>query len=509
LSLTATVENGALRLGTDDKGVRSGAYLLKFSYQTDLLSRGLIRQDGAAVDLRWVGPRFGDGIDSARVLFRIPKAPQAPRLPKVESVDGKLGIAEEYDGVFLSAARPAGDKDELEVVRPYVAKGEPVVWRAQVDVRALELLKEAPHDPRPAPAPLPPRSTHDGDTVWVIVLAVLVGSLYGGLVMKKCRYVLEGAVLRGTKPRPLVRLAGAWRAVLAGSALCAATAMLLASSFSILVGLFVVIAIACATHLPPLAAQARRGPGTWRKVKISEAFAGAASESLPGAWLDIGRGSGFCLFIAVAACLMVVASRAFLHVPEKGALILLEALALVPVFCTGRAIEFPPASRRLSKAFLLATYRSLRRHQELSVKLIARFQQGMTQADEARLALSPATNLAGFRGIELCCELRQSWGGPLLLPVILVRAVDASPSYEALPRSLSWMRGRTSDERVAVIHPKFADRRSTLEVIDGLCSILRQAPASEGAQRASSAKLSGKGDRAAKARTVASPLHAM
>jgi len=129
-------EDGTLRLEIDDEaGIRRGTFRFQFGYRTDLARRGLVRVSGARAEVRWVGPRFSQGVDSAMVVFGLPPAPEAPSLPALEG-----GTTADLDldpgGVFLATLRRAADKDELEVVRPYVAQGEPVVWRVLADARA-------------------------------------------------------------------------------------------------------------------------------------------------------------------------------------------------------------------------------------------------------------------------------------------------------------------------------------------------------------------------------------
>ena len=126
-------EDGSLRLEIDHKkGIRRGTYLFEFRYRTNLQKRNLLSEDGARVLISWVGPRFADGIDSARVVFRLPTAKLAPRLPPVDSEQTALGLEDDPGGVFLSNLRRASDKDELEVVRPHIAKGSAAELRTQV-----------------------------------------------------------------------------------------------------------------------------------------------------------------------------------------------------------------------------------------------------------------------------------------------------------------------------------------------------------------------------------------
>ena len=123
-------DDGTLRAEVDHaKGVSRGKYVFKLAYRTRLADRGMIRQHGSMAEVRWVAPRSTDGVDSARVLFRLPPGGSEPRLPESD---------EESGGTFLSNLRRTGDKDELDIVRPHVAKGEPVVWRVLASPKAFD-----------------------------------------------------------------------------------------------------------------------------------------------------------------------------------------------------------------------------------------------------------------------------------------------------------------------------------------------------------------------------------
>src|SRR6188768_41904 len=132
-------DDGTLRIEVDrEKGLRTGVYSFHFQYRTDLLKRDLIRRDGNQVEVRWVGPRFEQGIDSARVVFRLPAGPTPPALPDVNGSAGRLQEGDALGGVFIGNLHRLADKDELDVVRPHVSRGEPVLWRVRVNPKAFD-----------------------------------------------------------------------------------------------------------------------------------------------------------------------------------------------------------------------------------------------------------------------------------------------------------------------------------------------------------------------------------
>src|SRR6188768_2324516 len=76
--------SGALRLEIDhDRGVRAGSYLFAVRYRTNLVASQRLRKRGGAIEVSAVGPRLPDGVDGARMIFRIPASSVAPALPSV------------------------------------------------------------------------------------------------------------------------------------------------------------------------------------------------------------------------------------------------------------------------------------------------------------------------------------------------------------------------------------------------------------------------------------------
>lgn len=475
IPLTAVVHDGDLELGVPrGSRVGSGQYLLNFSYNTNLSERGLLQPGQELATLRWVGPRFDDGIDSVRVLFRFPHGSLPPRVPQADPAAGQLGIVAEYDGVFLSDFRRAQDKDELEVVRPHVAKGEPVVWRVQVDAAAVGMV-QAPADAVPdgAPALVNPgitRSPRQRTTdLWFVALAGLSFSL---LVLAKARWFARAAAVFGATPRPLVPGQGWLRAVLAGGALSCASALLLFSVYPLLAALPVVVAMMFAVELAPTPPGVRRGPGNWRNLGGGEAFAAKLTLKLPGALLDGGRLLGFMTFACCAVALALCAATVFNSAAARGAGLVIQALVLVPVFFTGRVTQLPIPVVSRSCRVLQPLFRRLRREAGLQVSVLGRFPASADEPDELRLLIKPKLALLGLNAIEVACEVQSGFAGPMVAPVVLVRANDGSPSYEAMPASVVWARGRTVNERACVLRPRIPTVGNTLALLRQLTALL-------------------------------------
>jgi hypothetical protein len=477
-------EDGSVRLEVDQKqGLRRGSYLFKFRYRTDFAARNLIVPDGARVNIRWVGPRFADGIDSARVVYRLPTAKLEPRLPPVDSQQVALGLADDPGGIFLSTLRRAYDKDEFEILRPHVAKGEPVVWPVQVDARAFTGFAAEPVEAAAAVVD-EGVATRPQRRALLLALALVLALLYSALVAFKAYAFSRSCALRRAHPRALIGLPTPLRAALAGSMLSVAAGVALMTPYPTLAGVALVAAMALAAHRSPRTAAPLRGPGRWRVLPDAAAFA-RRSPGLPGRWLDTGAVPGFLLFVALLAGFAYGALRLLPSSAYHALMLALGSASLLPVFCTGRASELPadPVTRPRSLLSYLA--RRLRRGGELQAAAWGRVPVGAEDPDELRLLVMPRRPLPGLAGIEVGLEYQYGGGGPVALPYALVRVQDGSPGYQVLCKHVSCVRGRSPEERVAVIRPKLPTRRMTLKLVQRLASLLTQT-AARGAPNSSS-----------------------
>lgn len=489
-------DDGTLRIEVDaPKGVRSGSYLFKFSYRTNFVARDLLQPSGTQVDLHWTGPRFDDGIDSARVVFRVPPATTPPHLPE----HGAAG--EPIDGLFIGNLRRAADKDELEVVRPHVAKGEPVVWRIETDAKAFDAFAPAATVPALAPAPdeapLPAR-------VRAIAIGVGLGILivYALLVLLNFRATAEACKTRGGSPRALIGIPVALRAVLAGASLAGAAAVGAFTELPTLAGALLLVAIVLAVQLPPRAKAPLRAPGHWLPLSDEEAF-GRPKRVVPGRWLDAGSLRGFIVFALALAAFAGGAVRLLAHSPYHALMLALASACLLPIFCTGRASELPADPVQEPRALLAWLAKRLRKNAALKVVPWARIPEASPDPDELRLLVMPRRALPGLTSIEVGVEYHHGIGGPIALPCVLVRAVDGSATYRALPRSVVWSRGRKPEERVAVIRPKLPTRGMCLALVRRLTAML--IVDAQSSKRSSSP---GKRASTAKAGRLSSPLQA-
>ncbi len=501
-------DDDSLRVEIDnDKGLRRGTFLFKLGYRTNLLARNLIKPAGARVHITWVGPRFEDGINSARVVFRIPRAENPPGLPAPDPEKTLLG--DSNAGVFLSNLHRLADQDELEVVRPHVAKGEPVQWRIEADAKAFQAFAAPAPVPAPELQPAAP-SLPPGRRALGIIVLLVVAFGYASLVVLKWRATSKACAERGAQARALLPLSAPVRGALAGIALAAAVFVAATTELPTVAGLLLLLAMGLAAHVAPRAQQPLRGPGRWLPLGESEAFA-RKKQRLPGRFFDSGTLPGFLVFLLSLAGFAAGGLYLLPHSPYHALMLALASACLLPIFCTGRAGELPADPAEKPRALLSWLAGKLRRHQTLKVVPWARVPDNSSEPDEMRLLVMPRRARRGLTAIEVGMEYEQGAGGPIALPCVIVRAVDGSESYHALPRSVVWTRGRKPEERVAVIRPKLPTRSMCLSLLERVVGMLEEPGAAPRGRRQSSRsrrRSSGRASSTAKAGTAASPAHA-
>jgi len=501
-------EDGVLRVEVDaKKGLRPGTYLFKFRYRTQLFAENKIYLRGNWAEVRWIGPRLQDGLDSARVLFRIPAASTAPKLPDVTEERGSRSV--ELEDTFLANLRRGAVKDELEIVRPHIAKGEPVLWRVLASPKAFDAFSSAPVAAA-AVTSLPGQSKQElprRELGWLLAL-VGVALGYAGLVYWKWRAFARVCHAESARARALIPLPAVLRALLAGIALAGACAVGLYAHWPTAAGALLVGSLALAALRGPSVIQPPRGPGRWLPIREEEAF--AKPESPPGHWLDVGALKGALLFAVLGAALLVAAALLFRTRAYEGLLLALGATALLPIFFTGRARELPPDPALAPRSFLRWQAERLKKDASLRVVPWARVPELGSQLDELRLLVVPRRARTGLLALEIGLEYRAGGGGSIALPYVLVRALEGGAACEALPPQLSWTRGRKPEERVVVLQPSLPTRAGCrallLEVLDRLRAPTARTTSKGPHSLSSWAMSAGKGASTAKAFKLESPV---
>ena len=332
-----------------------------------------------------------------------------------------------------------------------------------------------------------------------------LGLVYLLLVALKSRAASAAAAARGTEPRPWLAAITGWRAAAAGVAMAAAAAAAAWGEPPWMAALALLVAMACAAFHPPLAPTALRGPGEWLPLDDS-ALAPAPRASVPGAWLDAGRTRGFVLLCVLLGLVIAGATRAFESSPYIGACALLGGASLLPIFCTGRAGELPLEALERSRSFLNEAARRLARDGSLVVQPMGRLAAASGEVDELRLSITPARPVPGLLGLELGIELRERLGGHSARPVVVVRAAEGSDCQRALPRGITWTRGRSAEERASLVRPKLPDAATSVALVQELLSLMLSPSPEPAAKNAS--RSAGSGLSTAKAATRSSPAHA-
>jgi len=501
-------DDGTLRIEIDrEKGVRTGVYSFHFQYRTDLLGRDLIRREGNQVEVRWIGPRFEQGIDSARVVFRLPAGPTPPVLPDVNDSAGRLPDGDALGGVFIGNLHRLSDKDELDIVRPHVSRGEPVLWRVRVSAKAFDAFEKAlpaPHLEKASNA----RALTLGSSAqprqrlgWWLG-AALAALAYAFAVAGKWRYFSAVCAARGALARSLVPLPVGLRSAASGTLLAAAFVSAAWFDQATLGAALLVFAMALACQYATPAKVVLRGPGQWLPLSDEEAFVRSPAP-MPGRFLDAGAWPGLALFGVLSAGLAVAAWFLFARAPYQALLLLLGSASLLPLFFTGRGAQLPADLALRPRGLLAKLAARVRRASGVKVVAWARIPEGRAAADELRLLVQVPGAQRGLLGVEVGVEYGVSAGGSAAAPFVLIRAREGSAVINALPHELVWTRGRKADERAAVLRPRLPTVSHCERLLLELIAQLREADQVPGARSRSNRSAT------QASRSVLSPAHVL
>jgi hypothetical protein len=444
----------------DNVGLRNGTYAFRFRYRTDLRHKSRIGIRGSWAELAWVGPRYREGLDVAKVTFRLPYAPTAPRLPEIDpGVDG-LAQGELPTSAMLSTLRRGADVDDLELVRPHVAKGEPVLWRIWAAPVTFPWLLEPKRGASDASAPsiATPRSPLGKGIP--LVLAAVLAAVSAVMVLFKHRATTLMAARQNCTPRPMIALRPYLRAVATG--LLLGMALLLSVRFDAPTAGAVafLLAEACMIYRRPLWPRQLRGPGRWLPIHQREAFDRDVAVEF-GRFLDASTTEGKCVLGAWLLATLIASSWLFRTQPYLALLTLLATVIPWPLLMTGSASELPLYRRNRARQDLDWLHRRLGRNRSLRVHPVGRFAEAESTPDEIRLKVTAPTMPEGLIGLEIVSYTVQQ----LSQPCLLIRVRDGSAAHERYRAAWSFSRGRTPDERVAIFAPSVGARARILEQV--------------------------------------------
>ncbi len=498
-------DDGVLLLEVDhEKGIRSGRYAFAYRYRTALRDRGLIQRRGPDAELRWQSPRFEQGIDAMRVVFRVPPMGTAPSLPTYEDNDPAASF-----GAFIGNLRRAPDKDELEIVRPHVGQNEAVIWRAVVG-RELAPSAEPSKAQAPTPAGKKPRIVTepalDRLRAWGILGAIAL--VYGLLVAFKWRGFARACSLSKAKPQALLPLSIAARAPLAGLSVASAVGSTLLLEKPTLGAASLLLGLLASVMARPQPAPSLRGPGRWLPLTENEVFA-KPRKRLPGAFLDASRLEGFVLFTLALGGILGGGAWLLARSPHDALLAFVASSLLVPLFLTGRAADLPKDATEAPRTLFQGISRAFSKRSATKVVPWGRLSEANGAIDELRLLFKLKAALEGLTSVEFGAEVVRGIGGSVLSPYVLVRAREGSAAHQALPRAATFTRGRKPEERVAILRPSLPTLGGAKALLEEVLNLLEQKPsADQGAGRSKARSSAGRSERTAKLGRVPSPLHA-
>ncbi len=456
---------GSLHVNVDEpRGLARGEFVVDVSYALDLVSTKTLTRDGAMWRLAWTAPPAAEGHDGARVVFELPVSPTEPQADSLEHAE-----------TTLATLRRTPSKDELELVRAHVPRGESVVWAARVDPKAFPRVLSADLRTPLALTVAPPLAANRvPDVLVAFAFAAFAGALAFAL-RAKVGFVTRGCEAHAARPRPLVPLRlfplRFFPLRLLPLRDCAdlrpwAYGASSAGSLGVLLwgtpaygALLVVVAMALAAYRSPVPIAKPRGPGRWRVVADAEVFASRRTAAEPGDALDGGTSAGKKVILGIAFLLTAITLLLRTHVAGIVMAVPLVASVLVPLFVTGTRAQWPRTPGELAASVLAPVRDKLSTLVDLThakVHCLARFREGTSSFDEVRLACAPVDSIPGLRAIELALTSLEP-GAPAALPEVLVRFDDGSEAASKialLAPGLRLVPGRSPEEKVLRLTPR-------------------------------------------------------
>lgn len=465
--LEVTIDGGA--------GVSRGRYVAVLRYRTNLLAAGNLRTEGATSTIDWIGPSWEDGIETSRVTFVLPRGKSEPRASEGEDSDRGAGT-------YLASLTRKNDEDVLELLRPYVSKGERVLWSIQADARLFDPQVAAPSAPGSEsarrsigigdPKQVTPSTTSSMLLFGALALFLLVAALIAAHGLEIERRARE----RVQALRPLSRLPIAVRAPLASLVFVGGIWLELSRPRSLVGVLMVASTVLFVWYRNAEQKPTPRAPGSWLFVRTEEAFrvarpAAAMVFDLAG-WT--GRAVLFVLVVVFALVGRWVAQTSTL----SGIVVALDVVPLLALWRSGPRSLVPDLAVD-SIPLLTAVSDRVRKKSRGRARIAPRVRMplGEPDPDEIRVAFLPERGVFGLRAIEVGVAFGAGPGGYVLLPEVLVRFDEGTPCEALLSdvgRYGRVVRGRKADERVIAIVPKLPTARVTADLVLALLETTSQ-----------------------------------
>jgi len=495
------------------QGIRSGSYLLRFEYRTDLRARGGLRAKADLAEVAWTGLVFDDGIDSLQTTFVLPRGELPPRLPDADPSQN-VGLVTRSDGVYLSELQRGSEVDRLALTRPHVPKRQQVQWLIHADRSVFRGLDEPASQfqvEEVVPLELPPsvkvRQRSAGLRWGLVAGLALVFSLLVNLKQRTANTSF------------LIPLRNWVRQLLLLCAMATSLAFALVYESASLAGAALIVAMLVALQRPVRTPIEPKGPGKWRPVEFDDVAVPAQAGTSRRSWLDASSGMGLLLFTLAIAGFAVFGLRLLGQAPYHSAMVLVYSTTLVPLFFTLGTPNAKPLVEE-QREFLSKLRRRLRRHKGIDCSLQGRFALDTEVPDDLRLRIGLESARQGLVSLDVGVGFVDTTLRRLLVPALVVRVREDSPAHRALPREAHWSPGRAPEERVAVIRAPLPLLTSCVETLTDTVARLsekgRGMAKRKGAQRAnknaqrrpsSSVKSAARGTATSKLGSASVPSH--
>ncbi len=433
--------------------LKRGDYVFVVRYHLDL-AQGHLSRDGVLQRLTVMTPPLPEGVDGVRVVFDLPAAPTEPR----------IAAGAEQAGV-LATLRRSPDRDELELVRPHISRGEALSWTIRVDPLALAARLAA------APRALPPAALPVDRSALIALLAGLIFGCVALLKRASFARVCAGAGAEISGLRPSLLLASSTLA-------CAAAIYARLSGMPVIAGACVALTIAV-TMLRAIARPTVRGPGQWVMLRPRDVFAPVARVRL---WPAGAEGDAFDARSPrgrrVVALLTVIASVSAMVLSRRGAdaadLPLLLLAAHAGLFFSGTRADLLPDAARNASA-LRGVFDRLSRAAQVKVSPRARLPMGSQHPDEVRLLVMPRAPMPGVFGVEVAAAWEQRGGSFVPAAEVLVRVQGDSPASAKMASRHAGLRplaGRKPEERVFRFEAEWPTEAAIAALASDLAALL-------------------------------------
>jgi hypothetical protein len=448
-------------------GVSRGVVTFDVRWQLDLVATHAIIPDGASWRLSWSLPVAVNGFDLPRIVLDLPAAPEPPR-----SLGGDLS-APEQGGGETDTLRRDGDRDILEIIRPYAAHGESLAGSIHLDPRALPEVQD------PSLRPVAPPTISAEPQRWQSgAYFAALGALGAAFALLAARRERAFAAACAVEPRSilgLIPLSGVLRTAAAGLTLAVGVAVQGAGQ-PIGGSLLIAACVLCSAVRGVRGAPVARGPGRWFPVRPEDAF-------------RISRARWFRKVpwrSALGALSLVGAAWASARLGPQGPwMVLIDCAPLMALLATGRrlqrrSVDLEIAGKLLHKPFSrLKEVRSLRAVPWGRVGLDGKI-------DELRIRVLPQVPVPGVVGIEMGHAWSRTSVGWAPAPEVMVRVLEGSAAAAKIGQSMPDARqapGRRSQERVLRLTPEAPTDSACLGLVRRAAEILTDRRAGSGIER--------------------------